>query len=117
MWILEGSATLYAGCVELRPYPSPLSAELTYFLDPSYWGQGLAMRMAWTTITHAFRSSQVDTVIAGADCPNSAPFGVMRRLGMRFHREVQYPLGAGAEYCLHRDDPGPIPQPPLMPPV
>lgn len=33
----------------------------------------------------------------------------MHRLGMRFHKEVQYPLGAGVEYVLHRDDPGPKP--------
>jgi hypothetical protein len=40
---------------------------------------------------------------------------VMRRLGMRFHRNVQYPLGGGAEHILYRDDPGPVPRPALIP--
>jgi RimJ/RimL family protein N-acetyltransferase len=71
--------------------------------------------MAWTAITHTFLSSQIDSVIAGTDLPNTASLAVMRRLGMRFHREVQYPLGAGVEYVLHRDDVGPIPKPVLMP--
>jgi [ribosomal protein S5]-alanine N-acetyltransferase len=67
MWFLEDVSTRYAGCVELRPYPSPRSAEVIYLLDPRYWGQGLALRMAWTAITHAFLSLQIDSVIAGTD--------------------------------------------------
>jgi [ribosomal protein S5]-alanine N-acetyltransferase len=86
MWFLEDVSTRYAGCVELRPYPLPRSAELIYLLDPEYWGQGLALRMAWTMITHAFSSSQIDFVIAGADLRNTASIAVMRRLGMRFHK-------------------------------
>jgi len=39
---------------------------------------------------------------------------VMRRLGMRFHKDVQYPLGAGVEYVMHRDDVGPLPKPVLI---
>jgi [ribosomal protein S5]-alanine N-acetyltransferase len=115
MWFLENDCTRYAGCVELLPYPSPRSAELIYLLDPKYWGQGLALRMAWTAISHAFLSSQIDSVIAGTDLPNTASLAVMRRLGMRFRKDVQYPLGAGAEYALHRDDVGPIPKPVLIP--
>jgi ribosomal-protein-alanine N-acetyltransferase len=115
MWFLEDASTRYAGCVELRPYPSPRSAELIYLLDPRYWGQGLALRMAWTAITYAFLSSQIDSVIAGTDLPNTASLAVMRRLGMRFHKDVHYPLGAGVEYVIKRDDIGPRPKPDLIP--
>ena len=114
MWFLEDVSTQYAGCVELQFYPSPRSAELIYLLDPRYWGQGLALRMAWTAITHAFLSSQIDSVIAGTDRPNTASLAVMRRLGMRFHKDVQYPLGAGVEYVIHQDDVGPLPKPVLI---
>lgn len=114
MWFLEDVSTRYAGCVELRPYPSSRSAELTYLLDPCNWGQGLALRMAWTAITHTFLSSQIDSVIAGTDLANAASLAVMRRLGMRFHKDVQYPLGAGVEYVMHRDDVGLLPKPVLI---
>jgi RimJ/RimL family protein N-acetyltransferase len=110
MWVLENAAARYAGCVELRTYPLPRTAELAYFLDPANWGQGLAVRMAWTAITGAFLAGSIDAVVAGADLPNSASFAVMRRLGMRFHKSVQYPLGAGAEYVLHRGSEGALPQ-------
>jgi RimJ/RimL family protein N-acetyltransferase len=79
-------------------------------LEPGNWGQGLALRMARTAITHAFSSSQIDSVIAGADLANPASFAVMRRLGMRFRKDVQYSLGAGVEYVLHRHDAGPLPK-------
>ena len=36
MWFLEDVSSRYAGCVELRPYLSPRSAEFTYLLDPRY---------------------------------------------------------------------------------
>jgi len=114
MWFLENASTRYAGCVELRPYPAARSAEVIYSLDPRFWGQGLATRMAWSAITHAFLSPQIDFVIAGADGDNAASFAVMRRLGMRFHKDVLYPLGIGAEYVLHRNDQGPTPRPPLI---
>ena len=70
--------------------------------------------MAWTAISHAFLSSQIDSVIAGTDLPNTASLALMRRLGMRFHKDVRYPLGAGVEYVLHRNDSGPIPKPVLL---
>ena len=114
MWFLENDFTRYAGCVELRSYPSPRSAELIYLLDSQYRGRGLALRMVWTAITHAFLSSQIDSVIAGTDLPNTASLTVMRRLGMRFHKDVRYPLGAGVEYVIHRDDVGPLPKPVLI---
>jgi RimJ/RimL family protein N-acetyltransferase len=70
--------------------------------------------MAWTAINRAFLSLQIDSVIAGTDLPNTPSIAVMRRLGMRFHKDVQYPLGAGVEYVLHRDDKGPLPKPVLI---
>lgn len=111
MWALEGAGAACDGCVELRPYPSPRTAELTYLLNPCQWGQGLAVRMAWTVIAEAFRLGQIDAVVAGADIPNMRSFAVMRRLGMRFHKEVHYPLGPGVEFALSRDEPGPSPKP------
>ena len=115
MWLLECARLRNVGCVELRPYPAPGCVELTYLLDPVCWGQGLAARMAWTAITRAFSLPTIDAVIAGADAPNARSFAVMRRLGMQFHKDVEYPLGAGAEYILRRGDARPMPRPELLP--
>lgn len=114
-WVLEGPSAPHAGGVRLQPDLAARSAEITYLLDPAHWGQGLATRIAWTAISLAFRTDRIDRVIAGADAPNAASQAVMTRLGMRFHGHVQYPLGAGVEYVLHRDAPGPTPRPILLP--
>jgi ribosomal-protein-alanine N-acetyltransferase len=114
MWILDGPFVFCRGLVELRPHSSPRSVELTYLLHPDDWGRGLAVRMAWTAITYAFGAPHIDAVIAGADLPNAASFAVMRRLRMRFHRDVRYPMGAGAEFVLNRGDTGPLPRPALI---
>ena len=87
---------------------------LTYLLDPRHWGLGLAVRMAWTVVTEAFRLGRIDTVVAGADIPNTRSFGVMRRLGMRFLKDTSYPLGPGVEFALRRDEAGAQPKPPLL---
>jgi RimJ/RimL family protein N-acetyltransferase len=114
MWFLENVSTRYAGCVELRGYPAAGTAEVIYSLDPRLWGRGLASRMAWSAITHAFSSSHIHTIIAGADGENAASIVVMRRLGLRFHKDVLYPLGPGVEYVLHRGDQGPVQRPRLI---
>jgi hypothetical protein len=53
--------------------------------------------MAWTAITHTFLSSQIDSTIAGADLTKVASLTLMLRLGMRFRKDVQHPLGPGVE--------------------
>lgn len=111
LWFLQDGQHRYAGCVELRPYETPGTAEITWLLHPDFWGHGLALRMAWSAIEGAFASGQADAVIAGADSPNVASLALMRRLGMRFHRNVTYPLGSGVEYILHRGTAPPIPRP------
>ncbi len=74
--------------------------ELTFILHPGVWGQGYATRMAHTAMNHAFGTGRVSAIWAGADVPNAASISVMKRLGMQFRREVEYPAGAGVEYVM-----------------
>lgn len=78
--------------------------ELTYVLHPEFWGSGYATRMAHTVMNLAFEARLVPAIWAGADVPNVASIAVMKRLGMKFRRDVQYPAGAGVEYVINADD-------------
>lgn len=82
----------------------PEKLELTYVLHPNIRGLGLATRMAHTVMAIAFASGKVSSIWAGADAPNVASMGVMRRLGMTFLRDVQYPAGNGVEYAVRAEN-------------
>ena len=110
----QRALTRHAGCVLLRPGQTSGEAELVYLLDPAHWGRGLATRMAWTAITHAFGPMRRTCVFAGADAGNTASLAVMQRLAMRFRRQVRYPLGDGFEYEITPADAGPNPRPELL---
>ena len=98
LWVLVGKTSpRVEGLVRLAGDDKG-ELELTYLLHPQRWGLGLATRMAHTVMTHAFETKSVSTIWAGADAPNQASIAVMKRLGMRFRREVQYPMGRGMEF-------------------
>lgn len=115
LWMLEQPGRAAGGAVWLEPNLAAREAEVSYLLDPALWGRGLAGRMAWTAVTRAFESPAIDCVFAGADAPNTASIAVLQRLGMRFRRDVTYPLGPGVEYELTRGDAGPQPPPDPLP--
>ena len=103
LWVIVDRPDLnVAGLVRLAG-DGDGALELTYVVHPDWWGRGLATRMAHTAMMHAFRAGLVATIWAGADTPNTASLAVMRRLGMWFWREVQYPLGAGMEYRIEAE--------------
>ena len=81
LWFLQDGPHHYAGCVELRPYETPRTAEITWLLHPDFWGHGLALRMAWSAIESAFKSGQADAVIAGANSPNISFVGAYAASG------------------------------------
>jgi ribosomal-protein-alanine N-acetyltransferase len=107
----EGAPGSLAGLVRLETLAEARSAELTYVVEPRHPGRGLATRMSWTVLQHAFGSGRFDTIVAGADVPNEASVRVMQRLGMSFRRSVRYPAGPGVEYVSRREDPAPQPMP------
>ncbi len=104
LWMLERADGDVVGCVRLEPNRDEQAfAELTYVLHPDQWGQGLATAMSRSALTVAFAHVDCHAVLAGADLPNQRSIAVMRRLGMRFLREVDYPAGPGVEFLLTRD--------------
>jgi RimJ/RimL family protein N-acetyltransferase len=72
-----------AGFAGLRPIEGTAEIEVLYGLHPRVWGLGLATEAAAAVLRHAFARGLARRVWARADAPNTASFGVMRRLGMR----------------------------------
>lgn len=104
LWVLDDGADLSARGVVRLAGDDNGELELTYLLHPDLWGRGLATRMAHTVMKRVFEAGLVSTIWAGADGPNKASFDVMKRLGMQFRREVEYPLGTGMEYRIKAEE-------------
>ncbi len=103
LWLLGDGTPALLGCVRLSEVEDgAASAELMYALHPSAWGRGLATAMSRSALARAFEVPSCESVLAGADVPNTRSVQVMQRLGMRLLRNVEYPAGAGVEYVLER---------------
>lgn len=116
LWLLENSAGRLLGCVRLSAVSDdPRAVELTYVLHSDQWGRGLATAMSRTAIAQAFAVESCERVIAGADLGNTRSVDVMKRLGMQFWRDVEYPAGPGVEYQLTRSQLASIPEADRLP--
>jgi ribosomal-protein-alanine N-acetyltransferase len=75
------------GFAGLRTVGETDEVELLYALLPAHWGRGLATEAARAVLDRAFATLPLPQIVAGADPPNAASFGVMERLGMTYHAE------------------------------
>jgi ribosomal-protein-alanine N-acetyltransferase len=84
-----GEPKTMIGFCGLRRFGDPPEVEVLYGLAPKYWGRGLATEAARAVLGFGFEQAGVQQVLAGADAPNIASFGVMQRLGMTYSRNEQ----------------------------
>ena len=108
LWLLECLAVQkILGLTRLSDFADD-ELQLTYLLHPGLWGRGYATRMAHTVMHHGFSTRVATAIWAGADVANEASISVMRNLGMRFRRDVDYPAGPGVEYVMTALDFDPV---------
>jgi RimJ/RimL family protein N-acetyltransferase len=77
--------------------------ELIYLLAPAEWGQGHASEVGQVLLAHAFETLGLERVIAQADTPNTKSIDVMKRLGMRFDRELEVGGLPLVQYVMERE--------------
>lgn len=58
--------------------------QLLYALLPTYCGRGFAAEAARAVVDYGFEEAGMTEIVAAADAPNIASFGVMKRLGMAY---------------------------------
>ena len=98
LWALESSQGCEVlGLTRLSDFDEG-EMQLTYLLHPDLWSRGYATRMAYTVMHRVFAARAASSIWAGADVANEASVAVMRKLGMAFRRDVDYPAGPGIEY-------------------
>jgi RimJ/RimL family protein N-acetyltransferase len=76
------------GIAGFREFLEPPELQLIYALHPDHWGRGIATEAALAVIGFGIERLGMSGVLACTDPPNSASVAVMRRLGLRFIRQV-----------------------------
>ena len=90
------------GSAALQPIEGD-GVELIYLLARSEWGRGHASEASRAILDHAFGTHGLDQVIAQADVSNTASIALMKRLGMRFDRELEIDGLPLVQYVLERE--------------
>jgi ribosomal-protein-alanine N-acetyltransferase len=57
--------------------------EIAYLFDEPYWRQGFATEIAGAVLERAFRTLEIERIVAVAFPENTRSFAVMQRIGMR----------------------------------
>ena len=76
----------YLGYCGIYPHfgpkgPIPGEATLAFYLDPAYWGRGLATEAGAFFTNYGFEDLRLGRIVASAEIGNAASIRVLRKLG------------------------------------
>lgn len=99
------------GIAALNRLPQPVAGvdepviEIGWWVDPPYWGQGIATEAAIALRDEAFTDHGAARLVALYQPANDASGNVMRKIGMRHHSDTVGPYGEAVRiYVLERTD-------------
>jgi RimJ/RimL family protein N-acetyltransferase len=77
--------------------------ELFYAFAKDYWGQGLATESARACLRYGFEELGFDRIVAASRHANAASIRVMKKIGMRYEKEINYQGVNAVCYAATRD--------------
>ncbi len=87
--VTRGSGEL-AGFCGIGSLHALADFEIGWWLARRFWGQGLATEAARAALNDGFERACLTRVISLAQIPNAASIRVMKKIGMRREREVDF---------------------------
>jgi [ribosomal protein S5]-alanine N-acetyltransferase len=88
--VSERAGGRLVGIAGLQPLDGGPDVELTYALEPSSWGRGLATEASAAALDYAFDEAGLERVIGIAKEENGASVRVLRKLGMTSRGVARY---------------------------
>lgn len=76
--------------------------ELTYTIQPAYWGQGLATEASRAVLSWGFKILQLKQIVAVTGPANGASQRVMQKLGMKYQQNIRYNGTEVVYYAIDR---------------
>lgn len=104
-WIAEEKDTgKFIGWMALKHLNKSADIELGYRFLEEYWGRGLATEGSFKILDYAFRTLELERVVAVAVEENRASTRVMEKVGMTFVRHGRYYDTDCVVYEIRRED-------------
>jgi RimJ/RimL family protein N-acetyltransferase len=73
-------------------------ADLSYGLARAHWGHGYATEAAKAVLAYGFAKGGVGNVGAAVNPNNTASIRVLKRLGMEYRRQIQWPRQGSVDF-------------------
>jgi RimJ/RimL family protein N-acetyltransferase len=90
-WVIaRKSDQQFIGLCQLEGSPDADEAELSYFLNQPYWGQGLATEASRAAVRYGFEHSAWRRIVAATLPENTASQRVLKHIGFVFEKNVNY---------------------------
>jgi [ribosomal protein S5]-alanine N-acetyltransferase len=97
IWRVGAGSSAKSGHCGLHYLGNTPEVELTYAINPFYWGQGFATEAAKAVLRWGFDTLGLKQIVAVTAPDNAASRRVMQKLGMQYEKNIQYG-GAEAVY-------------------
>lgn len=88
-WVArDKNANNLVGLISITEHPNNEHLEVSYEINPNFWGKGYATEVVQRVIKYAFDELKLDKIIAETQKKNKASIKVLEKLGMTFESEV-----------------------------
>jgi ribosomal-protein-alanine N-acetyltransferase len=89
-WVVEHkNDQKFIGIVSLSPHHEGVDTEISYEFLPAYWGRGFATETVLKVLEYALHELRLLRVVAETQIANEKSICLLKRIGMRFDREVE----------------------------
>lgn len=106
LWQLRFRATgALIGFCGLQPLDGTDEIEIGWWLARAFWGQGLATEAAREAMRDGLERVGLRRVVAIAQLPNLASVRIMKKLGMKLEREMEWKGVPVAQYAIESNRP------------
>lgn len=79
----------FIGIISLDDHHDGEDIEVSYVLLPEYWGKGYATQALKLVLAYAFKSLNLEKIIAETQTQNTASIKLLERVGMKFEKSLE----------------------------
>ena len=89
-WVVRQKETnAFIGFVSIAKYHDQIHYEVSYELDPEFWGDGYGAEIIEKVISYGFKDLSLEEIYAETQKKNAASIRLLEKVGMQLKSEVE----------------------------